>query len=239
MNLLSQLTAFTEQSRGLPLPKQAALACQLAKQLERAGEYEAACEALSDFWPERHGSPKLEGLDSETTAHILLRVGALAGWLGSVDQAMGGQETARDLITRSIDIFEKMGRAEGALEAKTDLALCYWREGAFDNARDILADVLIKLGKNNGELKAIALIRAGTVEIAARRSSEALRLYYQAATILETSQDHDLKGRFHNHFAVLFNNLGTAEHREDYIDRALIEYAAASFHFEQAGHSRE
>jgi CheY-like chemotaxis protein len=37
---------------------------------------------------------------------------------------------------------------------------------------------------------------------------------------------------------VLFNNLGTAEHREDYIDRALIEYAAASFHFEQAGHRR-
>jgi CheY-like chemotaxis protein len=36
----------------------------------------------------------------------------------------------------------------------------------------------------------------------------------------------------------VLRNLGTAERREDYIDRALIEYAAASFHFEQAGHSR-
>jgi CheY-like chemotaxis protein/tetratricopeptide (TPR) repeat protein len=32
--------------------------------------------------------------------------------------------------------------------------------------------------------------------------------------------------------------LGAVEQRSDYIDRALIEYAAASFHFEQAGHRR-
>jgi tetratricopeptide (TPR) repeat protein len=33
-------------------------------------------------------------------------------------------------------------------------------------------------------------------------------------------------------------NLGRSEGREDYTDRALVEYAAASFHFEQAGHKR-
>jgi tetratricopeptide (TPR) repeat protein len=32
--------------------------------------------------------------------------------------------------------------------------------------------------------------------------------------------------------------LGTSENREAYIDRALVEYAAASYHFEQAGHKR-
>jgi tetratricopeptide (TPR) repeat protein len=32
--------------------------------------------------------------------------------------------------------------------------------------------------------------------------------------------------------------LGTSKNREDYIDRALVEYAAASYHFEQAGHKR-
>jgi tetratricopeptide (TPR) repeat protein len=32
--------------------------------------------------------------------------------------------------------------------------------------------------------------------------------------------------------------LSTTEYQEDYIDRALIEYAAASFHFERAGHGR-
>jgi len=33
-------------------------------------------------------------------------------------------------------------------------------------------------------------------------------------------------------------NLGAMEQRGDYVDRALIEFAAASYHFEQAGHRR-
>jgi tetratricopeptide (TPR) repeat protein len=31
-------------------------------------------------------------------------------------------------------------------------------------------------------------------------------------------------------------NLGAAENREDYLDRAFVEYEAAAYHFEQAGH---
>jgi len=238
MNLQSPVEKVQERNRSLTPDERVALCCRAAKQLEKGGEYEAACEALAEFWPGHQGAPVLEGLDRSTCAQLLLRAGVLSGWLGSVDQALGSQEAAKDLITQSIEIYEELSEWKGSIEAQTDLALCYWREGAFENARDILTDVLNQLKTDNSELKAVALIRAGTVEIAARRSSEALRLYYQAATLLEQSQDHDLKGRFHNHFAVLFNNLGTAEDREDYIDRALIEYAAASFHFEQAGHTR-
>ena len=36
----------------------------------------------------------------------------------------------------------------------------------------------------------------------------------------------------------VLRSLGTSENREEYIDRALVEYAAASYHFEQAGHNR-
>jgi CheY-like chemotaxis protein/tetratricopeptide (TPR) repeat protein len=238
MNLQSQLTALQEQTRGLTAVERAKLRCRLAKQLEKAGEYEAACEALSEFWPDRHEPPKLEGLDRSTTAEVLLRVGALAGWWGSAHQAEGSQEAAKNLITQSVEIFEELGLAGQVAEARGDLALCYWREGSYDEARDILADVLSHLKNADNDLKAIVLIRAGMVEITAHRLSEALRLYYEAAPLVEQSQDHALKGTFHNHFAVLFNNLGTAEQREDYIDTALIEYAAASFHFEQAGHAR-
>ena len=47
MNLQSQLTALQEQVRGLNFVERAKLCCRLAKQMEKAGEYEAACEALS------------------------------------------------------------------------------------------------------------------------------------------------------------------------------------------------
>ena len=235
MSLQSQLAALQQQTRGLTLVERAKLCCGLAKQFEKAGEYEAACEALVEFWPEREGPPKLEELDEPTKAEVLLRIGALAGWLGSTNQTEGSQETAKNLITRSLEIFEELGQSEGVAEAHADLALCYWREGAFDEARINLASALSRLKNENVELKACVLIRSGMVERRAGRLIEALRCYEESAPLVEHSTDHALKGTFHNGFAVLLRNLAAAENREDYLDRALIEYAAASFHFEQAG----
>src|SRR6266478_7507217 len=109
MNLESQLAALKEQSRTLTLAERAELCCELAKQLEKAGEYEAACEALNEFWPDRNGPPSLDDLDQGAKGVVLLRAGTLSGWLGSKEQAPGSQETAKDLITKSIGIFEMLG----------------------------------------------------------------------------------------------------------------------------------
>ncbi len=46
------------------------------------------------------------------------------------------------------------------------------------------------------------------------------------------------KGNFHNTRANDLKYMDTSDEREDYIDRALIDYAMASRHFEQAGHNR-
>src|SRR5712692_9578318 len=164
MSLQSQLATLQRQTRGLALVEQAKFCCRLAKQFEKAGEYEAACEAMSEFWPERHGQPRLGGLDPETAAEVLLRVGALAGWQGSADQTTGSQEEAKNLITNGMETFEGLGQSERAAEARADLALCYWREGAFDEARIHLDRALEVLKNEHSDLKACVLIRAGVVE---------------------------------------------------------------------------
>src|SRR5437867_894438 len=112
MKLTAQLTALREETRGLTPVERAKRCCDVAKQLEKVGEYEAACEALSEFWPERNGSLNLDGLDEATGAEVLLRVGAMSGWLGSTDQTEGSQETAKNLITKSIDLFRQAGLPE-------------------------------------------------------------------------------------------------------------------------------
>src|SRR5260370_15583932 len=161
MNLEAQLTALKQQSSDLPLAERAKLSCRLAKQLEKIGEYDAASEALNEFWPDRNASPKLDDLDELTKAEMLLRIGALAGWLGSAQQTKGSEETAKDLITRAIEIFEELGQPEKAAEARADLALCYWREGALDEARINLDIALTSLKDKENDLKAVVLIRAG------------------------------------------------------------------------------
>lgn len=235
MNLTTKSKTWPQ---GLTATQQADLACKKAKQLEDAGEYEQAREALGELWPETDETTGLEGLDSTTRAEVLLRIGALAGWIGSAYQATGSQEKAKNLITRSIEIFGQLGEEDRVAEARTDLALCYWREGAFDEARLILAEVLNQLDDGNNDLKGLVLVRSGIVEEAARRLNDALRIYTSAAATLEESEDHALSGKFHNGLALVLRDLATAEGRNDCVDQALIEYAAASFHFEQAGHTR-
>src|SRR5262249_36769185 len=147
-----------KQSRHLSVNDRARLSCNISKQLEKLGEYETAYEALSEFWPDRRESPKLQGLNESTKADVLLRVGSLIGWLGEADQIEGSQERAKDLITKSVDIFERLEADERIAEARGDLALCYWREGFYDEARITLRNALGILGDADSELKAILLI---------------------------------------------------------------------------------
>src|SRR6185369_7365915 len=212
--------------------------CELAKNLEEAGEFESASEMLRPFWQGLLRRPETNGLSDEAKAELLLRAGSLTGFLGSAKQLGGAQEAAKDLISESAAIFESLGKSEKIAEAGVDLSICYWREGALDEARITLRLVLESLGEIQSEQKLRALLNSAIVEKAATRDREALRIYREAAPQFDVSTNHALKGKFHSNYGILLKNLGVAENREEYIDTALVEFAAASFHYEQAGHRR-
>ncbi len=225
-------------SPSLSVNERARLRCRLARHLEAAGDYEAARDAMAELWQGIGTRPVLNGLDDETKAQVLQRVGALTGWLGSAVQIEGSQEMAKDLISESVRMFEKLGMRKRLGEARSDLAVCYWRAGAYDEARVTLQEALAEFDERDVEQRAIALIWKAEVERASQRLNEALRVYNQTAPLFDEVKDHILTAHFHHGFANVLNGLSSAEHREDYVDRALIEYTAASFHFEQAGHDR-
>lgn len=233
-SMVSPTTTETILSRSL----RAQSACKRAKELEEAGEFEAAREAISEFWERVGESPRLDGLDEIARAEALLRAGALSGWIGSTRQIAGAQEIAKDLISKSAGTFEKLGLVERVAEARIDLAICYWREGAFDEARITLDDALLRLGDLNSEQRLRAFLNRALVETASKQYRKALRIHREAAPLFDASRNHALKGKFHNVYAVVLKNLGLTEHRDDYLDQALIEFSAASFHFEQASHKR-
>src|SRR5215213_1447926 len=227
-----------ENQTELPVLDNVLPLCELAKGLEDAGEFELAEETLKPFWRGLPNPPESRGLDDEAKAELLLRSGTLTGWLGSARQVPGSQEIAKDLISESAAIFESYGLTEKLAEARVNLAVCYWREGGLDEARVTLRLVLDSLRESRSEQKLRALLTSAIVEAAATRDHSALAIYTEAAPLFESSFSPALKGKFHTSYATLLRRLGTAEYREDYIDRALVEYAAASYHFEQAGHKR-
>lgn len=231
--LLHQITdpSLTDSER-------ARLRCQLAKQLEEAGNYETASEAMGELWHGVGYRPVLEGLNQTTVAAVLLRVGVLTGWLGCIKQIEGAQKIAKDLISESGAIFEIQADTENLAEAQMELGTCYWREGAFNEARIVLKDALNRLTDTQGDLKAVILLRSAAVEKVSNQLNDALHILIEAAPLFEASSNHTLRGRFHNEYGTVLKDLGRGEGRADYTDRALIEYAAASYHFEQAGHAR-
>ena len=211
---------------------------RLSRVLEEAGDFEGAREAMGELWQRIGERPALEGLDRRTSAEVLLQAGILTSCIGSAKAEKDAQETAKNLITESITIFEALGDSEKVAEARTEMALCYWRQGSYEDARALLDDVLGNLADKEGELAAVTWLRYAIIERAAKRYHEALRIHTDTAYLFGKTNNHSLRGRFHVGFALVLRTLGTAENRPDYIDRALIEYEAASYHFEQAGHER-
>lgn len=213
------------------------LRCRIAADFIHKGQYEAARETLGDLWPGVGRRPDVNKLPPVTAAEVLLQCGTLTGWLGSVRSVEGSQERAKDLLSEALRKFKSQGKTAKVSEAQYELGICYWRLGANDEARLIMREALEQLTNADVELKAKILIRRTLVEISENRYSDALNILKEAESVFESASDA-LKGRWHGQKGLILRRLATAEGRADYADRAIIEFTAAIYHYEQARHER-
>ncbi len=213
------------------------LRCRLASEFIHIGQYEVAREALGDLWQGVGRRPEIEKLKLPTAAEVLLQCGTLSGWLGGAQHISGAQEKAKDLLFEALRMFKAQDQHAKVSEAKYELSKCYFRLGAYDDARVILEQAIKGLGEKDNGLKAKIFIRQAVFEIWSGRYRDALDVLEKAREFFEASSDA-LKGRWHGQRAVVLMQLATTEKRTDYADRAIIEYTAAIFHCEQAGHER-
>jgi tetratricopeptide (TPR) repeat protein len=210
------------ENPNLSVDSRAELYCEAAKALEYKGEYEKARNLLADYWTRIGERPNLADLEPSTAAEVLLRAGVLTGWLSSRSQIADAQEKAKNLISESLTIFDSLSYRKKIAEAQTELALCYWRSGEYDEARDLLNDALTHL-TTPGEVKAKAVVRLAIVECEAASYVKALRILTKNAPLFERLNNETLKGAYHQILGTVLRHLWETKKREDYIDRALIE----------------
>jgi tetratricopeptide (TPR) repeat protein len=228
-SLLRQL-----ENPDLSVGSRAELRCELAKEFENKGEYEEARAVLSELWKQIGEHPQIQGLQSSVAAEVLLRAGVLTSAIGSKNQIADAQETAKNLISESLTIFQLLSYKKKIAEAQIELALCYWRTGEYNEARDLLKETLKGL-TTDSELKAKALLRLSIVEQETARYAHGVRVLTENASLFEKINNHTIKGGYRVTLGNLFENLWESGKR-GYVDRALVEYAAASYHFEVAKH---
>jgi hypothetical protein len=137
LSLLHQLDDPT-----LDRNERARLRCRLARELEEAGNYEASIGAMAGLWQRIGERPTLDELDEKTCAQVLLRAGSLTGRIGSARQIEGAQGRAKDFLTESRERFEALNDRVGVAEAQIEIANCYWREGAYDEARIMFQETI-------------------------------------------------------------------------------------------------
>lgn len=213
------------------------LRCRVAADLIHRGQHEAAQQALGGLWPGLGERPNIEGLPPTLTAEVLLQCGALTRLLGHVKQVAGTQEQAKDILSEAEREFRSQGMLSKASEAQYELGMCYWWLGAHDESRLIMREALKPLTDADMELKAKILIRLTIVEVWDNRYYEALSVLKEAEPVFKSGSDA-LKGRWHGQMALVLIRLALVEGNTDYTDRAIIEFEAAIYHYEQAGHER-
>ncbi|MGI8656124.1 MAG: ATP-binding protein [Pyrinomonadaceae bacterium] len=229
-----EILPITPDISSISSSEQALACCGLARAKEEIGDYEAASYMLEQWW-QVGGQARIVGISQRAAAEILLRAGTLTGWIGSSRQMPGAQRAAARLISGSITLFDMLGEKELSAEAELELAYCYYREGAFDEARVMLRSALEHISETNTDLRGVALVRYAIVERHSGRLHDALRLLTEAAPLIEESANHFVRGRFHLELATTLTFLGSAEECADYNYQSLAEFAAASLYFEQIG----
>jgi tetratricopeptide (TPR) repeat protein len=234
--VLRTLTSTTHPA-GIDRNEETRLRCQAAMRLETAGDYEGAITVLGDLWQGIGQRPVVDGLEEAVQAEVIFHAGTISGRVGHERQLEGVQEAAKDLIFESVRTFERLGIADKLVDAQMQLAICYWREGALDEARVTLRELSSKLTEPSGEQKLRVLAHLAMVERTAKRFKEALQIQTESAPLFEHSNNHLLRGNFHNEFGLVLKNLAKSESRTDYIGRAFIEFTAASYHWELAGNA--
>jgi tetratricopeptide (TPR) repeat protein len=207
--------------------------CSKTSELIYAGQYEAARDELGELWAGIGERPQLD-FAPQIRAEILLQCGTLSGWLGSANQ-IDVQEKAKDLLTEALHIFQTLNLKTKVSEVQYELGMCYFRKGAYDEARVVLDEAM--QGLEDTELQAKILIRQTIIEIWVGKYLEAWAMLDKARPAFENSS-HALKGRWHGQMALVLRKLATAEGRMDYADRAIIEFTAAIYHYEEAKHER-
>src|SRR6201991_4618853 len=194
---------------------QAELCCDLAKELENKGEYQQAREVLSGLWPYLGERPILTDLHQGIAAEVLMRAGVLTGYIGLNNQIADAQEQAKNLISESLTLFEAQGYRKKIAEAQTELALCYWRTGEFNEARDLLKAALSRLSTDS-EVKAKATVRLAIVECEAANFGRAARVLTDNAPLFQKINNELLKGSYHVTLGSIYRNLWESKQRTEY-----------------------
>jgi DNA-binding winged helix-turn-helix (wHTH) protein/tetratricopeptide (TPR) repeat protein len=210
--------------------------CAVAREQIAVCNY-AAAELILKPWMPQNDWPKLSSLTPHAAADFLYTLGLLTTSLATTQQSINGHRRAAALFNGSIAIFEHLNTKSRSVEARSELARCYYRQGFFDLARETLSAALSELPDDESEIKARCLIYCGMLERDAGRLTDAIQSLNSAVSIIAPAELF-LTAPYHLETAGTVKHLAFSKDNDTYNDQTRFHYRSALHEYEAIGDHR-
>jgi tetratricopeptide (TPR) repeat protein len=141
------------------------------------------------------------------------------------------------LLNGSIALFEHLDMKNRSVEARAELARCYYRQGLFDIARETLVAALSELADDQLEIRCRCLIYSGMLERDAGRLREAIENLNEAAALMAPVGPL-VSLRYHLEVAGTLRDLALSEGPETLNEEAEFHFRAGLHESEAIGDHR-
>jgi TolB-like protein/Tfp pilus assembly protein PilF len=209
--------------------------CSIARDQMAIGNYEAARLILGP-WSIPGKWPRLDALNGYAAADLLFTTGSLLGLIAGSEQMIHGHRHAEALLNGSVALFEQLGVKSRSVEARIELARCYYRQGLLDIAGETLLSAISELPADELELKTLALVNLGVIDRDSGRLEDSLIKLREAAS-LELAGNL-VTGRCNIDLATTLKDLAFAEQEDGYVLEAKLYFLKALYESEALGHHR-
>ena len=220
----------------ITLSEDVQIACIIARDQVEVGNIDAAYLMLHR-WYTLGEWPRVEGLNPQLTADLLLTTGLLAGRYASSRLLPWGQKHAEALLNGAIGFFEQLRLKPRAGEARSELGRCYDREGMFDLARATFLSALQDMPLEYAELRSRTLVRLAFAEMKVGHLREALKRLEEASEIVGWAGS-SVADFYHIEMSTTLGELSIAERSQKHLEQACKHYELALSSSKAVGHHR-
>ena len=199
------------------------------RELERQGRYSQALNDYVELVDGKARVPISDDASNEEKAELMLRYGALIGFLGHMSQIASSQEQSKDLLTQALGEYIGLGIEEKVAECENYLALSYWRTGELKEADVWLNSSLRRSIPRNSDARLHSHIVNALVALQARRFATVVRDLASVESDFIENGDPFLLGCFNNNLGLSLKDLGRT-------GEALERFELSRDHHSRSGH---
>jgi len=180
-----------------------------AKNAELCRDIAASRKIFSSFWQDIEVDPDVSDFEAIIQAELLRLCGFFLSSFGHSQGKANYQLRGKDLLTRAIEIFEKLNHLDNTAEARVMLALCYWYEGEIEECESILqfTEEQFKENQLHPIYLQIRLNRLMTLHWK-KDCQKAVEIIEELKIPMELCQDWRLKTMYHNQAGIFYCLLG-------------------------------